>query len=124
MMKNLLLVGCGSFVGGVLRYLLTMACSGITMLTYSMGTAIVNIVGCFAFGLIYGLLERFGVLQGSWGLLLMVGLCGGFTTFSSFSNEMLTMLNGGNFLAFLGYAALSLLGGLAALYLARHLALL
>lgn len=119
MVRNLLLVGCGSFVGGALRYLVGQVLAGRLLLGFAIGTITANLAGCFLFGIIYGLLERFGALQSSWALLLTVGLCGGFTTFSSFSNETLNLLREGALLPVLAYTLISVVGGLALLYIGR-----
>lgn len=62
MIQNLLLVGCGSFVGGALRYFIGQMLAGRMLLGFGMGTISVNLAGCFIFGIIYGLLERLGAL--------------------------------------------------------------
>ncbi len=123
MIQNILLVGCGSFVGGILRYLTGQALAGRSLMGMAVGTMSVNLAGCFLFGVIYGLLERFGSLQSGWALLLSVGLCGGFTTFSTFSNEMLSLMRTGSMLAFCAYAAVSVAGGVLLLYMGRQVAL-
>ena len=112
MIQNLLLVGCGSFVGGALRYFIGQMLAGRMLLGFGMGTISVNLAGCFIFGIIYGLLERLGALQTGWALLLTVGLCGGFTTFSTFGNEMLTLMRTGEVMVFASYTLISVMGGI------------
>ncbi len=123
MIQNILLVGCGSFVGGSLRYIIGQVMAERALAGMALGTICVNLAGCLLFGVIYGLLERFGSLQSGWAALLTVGLCGGFTTFSTFGNEMLTLMRAGNMAAFCAYTLVSVAGGLLLLYIGRRLAL-
>lgn len=109
MLKSLLIVGAGSFVGGAARYLL----STLLKSTFPLGTLTVNLLGCFLIGLIYAIFQRAGAPSSSWCLLLTTGFCGGFTTFSTFSNEALNMLQAGSFIPFIAYVSLSVIGGIA-----------
>jgi len=85
-MKIVLLVGFGSFIGGMSRYLVTLFVQNKILSTFPYGTLAVNIIGCFLIGVIYGLSEG-GNMNPEWRLFLATGIMGGFTTFSSFSNE-------------------------------------
>ena len=105
--KNILAVGAGSFIGGAARYLVSLAMKGIGK-GFPWATLTVNLVGC----LMIGLLWRNAAENTSWGLFLTVGLCGGFTTFSTFSKEALTMLQGGHIYGFVTYILLSVLAGI------------
>ena len=75
-------------------------------------TLIVNLVGCFLIGLLWGILSKNGSEGSNWALFLIVGLCGGFTTFSTFSKEALVMLQAGNVWGFAGYVAISVIAGI------------
>ena len=77
---------------------------------------IVNITGCLLIGIFYGLFERGNLLNTDLRLFLTVGLCGGFTTFSSFMNENFVLLREQNYLYFMSYTALSIVLGLTAVY--------
>lgn len=116
MIKILLLVGTGSFVGGISRFITSRFIQNSVISTFPIGTFTVNIVGCFLIGLIYGLSERGNVMNDNVRLFLTVGFCGGFTTFSTFSIENMTLLKDGNFLYFALYASLSVFVGLMATY--------
>ncbi|MCR4663925.1 MAG: fluoride efflux transporter CrcB [Paludibacteraceae bacterium] len=109
MWKEILYVGAGSFVGGVLRYViaLMMRCNG----GFPWATFMVNLFGCFIIGLLWGLFSRMPNVSQNLVLFLSVGLCGGFTTFSSFSKESLMLMQSGNYLIFSLYVLGSVLFG-------------
>ena len=119
--KNILAVGAGSFVGGAARYLVSLAMKGIGK-GYPWATLAVNLVGCLMIGLLWGLLSRNAAENTSWGLFLTVGLCGGFTTFSTFSKEALAMLQTGQMWGFASYIAISVLAGIALVALGYYIA--
>jgi CrcB protein len=81
------------------------------------GTFVVNIIGCFIIGLIFGLSERGNMADTGLRMFLTVGFCGGFTTFSTFANESLALLRDGNIFQFAIYASLSVFLGILAVYL-------
>ena len=110
--RNILAVGAGSFIGGVGRYLVSLAIKGIGK-GFPWATLTVNLLGCLLIGLLWGLLSRNATESTSWGLFLTVGLCGGFTTFSTFSKEALTMLQAGQIGGFATYVIVSVLAGIA-----------
>lgn len=110
--KNIAVVGAGSFIGGVARYLVSVLMKGIGK-GFPWATLAVNLAGCFLIGLLWGIFSQSASEGGKWALFLTVGFCGGFTTFSSFSKESLMMLQAGNFWGFAGYIALSVIAGIA-----------
>ena len=124
-MRNLLLVGAGGFVGAVARYLLIGWISrrtgpgafGVAGL-FPWGTVAVNVLGCFAIGLLSGLAEHRGLLTAELRLFLVIGLLGGFTTYSPFGYESLALLEGGagGLGRALLYVGLHLVMGLAAVW--------
>ena len=109
--RNIIAVGAGSFIGGIARYLVALAMKGISK-GFPWATLLVNLSGCLIIGLLWGFLSRNASESTSWGLFLTVGLCGGFTTFSTFSKEALTMLQTGQIWGFASYIALSILAGI------------
>lgn len=113
MIKSLLIVGLGSFVGGALRYGISTLMKEYCSKGFPWGTLVVNLLGCFAIGAIFALFGKYSSPSNGWCLLLTTGVCGGFTTFSTVTNESLQMLQNGNIGSFVGYVATSLIVGLA-----------
>ena len=116
-LKIILIIGTGSFIGGVARFLTSRLIQNLTISSFPLGTFIVNITGCFLIGLFYGLSERGNIMNDELRIFLTVGLCGGFTTFSTFTNENVSLIRDGNFFHFLLYTGLSVFIGIAATYL-------
>jgi CrcB protein len=116
MIKNILIIGTGGFIGSVARYFVSMLNLNINFFSIPVGTLIVNITGSFIIGLLTGISEKSDLLSLEWRLFLMVGLCGGFTTFSSFTNENLMLLHNGLFLSILLYTGLSIFLGFIAVF--------
>lgn len=122
LLRHLLWVGLGSFAGGILRYLValytrTHGFDGF----FPWGTFLVNVIGCFVMGLLFALSSRFPIFAGEIRLLLMVGVCGGFTTFSSFTQENVLLLQSGQYLTLGLYLLASLVGGMLLFFLAFSL---
>ncbi len=112
MIKDILVVGAGSFLGGTARYLVSLAMKGISK-GFPWATLAVNLAGCFLIGLLWGVFSKHGTEGSNWALFLTIGLCGGFTTFSTFSKESLMILQSGNVWGFAGYLVLSVAAGIA-----------
>jgi len=96
-MNMILLVAVGGAVGSVARYLMASSIQTATGWDFPIGTVLVNILGCFLIGILYVLLVARHDPRHDLRALLMVGVMGGFTTFSSFSLETVTMAMSGNF---------------------------
>ena len=111
MLRNILIVGIGSFLGGVLRYLISIVMKNYCSQGFPWATLMVNLLGCLLIGLLFGLFNRYSSINNVWCLLFTTGLCGGFTTFSTFANESVQMLQQGNTAGFLGYVAASIVLG-------------
>lgn len=117
MFKQLLLIGLGGFVGSVARFLVSKLNTRVDWFSIPIGTLTVNVVGSLLIGFLIGISEKSPVLTVEWRMFLMVGLCGGFTTFSSFTGENLMLMRNGQFLPLLLYTGLSILLGFTAVYL-------
>jgi CrcB protein len=118
-MKIWILVFAGGGVGSLFRYLMSRWISGNFFPNYPFfGTLIVNITGCLLIGffVFYFTEGRFGPASTNWRLLLVTGLCGGYTTFSSFSLENIQLIENRQILTFLGYTFASLIFGFLATY--------
>ncbi|MBK6346155.1 MAG: fluoride efflux transporter CrcB [Bacteroidales bacterium] len=116
MLKVLLVIGSGSFLGGISRYLVSRYVQNTLITAFPFGTFIVNLIGCFLIGLFFGLSERDNLSNAEVRLFLTVGFCGGFTTFSTFSSENMALLRDGSFLYFSLYTGLSVFLGLLATF--------
>lgn len=114
-MKILFVIGIGSFIGGIGRYLLTLYIQNKITSAFPYGTLGVNILGCFLIGVVYGLSEK-GNISIEWRLFFATGILGGFTTFSAFSFETVSLLRNFQFLYALLYISLSVIAGLLATF--------
>jgi fluoride exporter len=117
MVKILFIIGSGSFLGGIARYLISRFIQNSLISSFPFGTIVVNIIGCFLIGLFYGISERGNLMNAEWRMFLTVGFCGGFTTFSTFAYENVSLLRDGSFFLFALYTGLSVFLGLLATYL-------
>ena len=117
MLKNILLIGLGGFIGSIARYLVSRLNNHVEGLSIPVGTLAVNVIGSFLIGFLIGISEKSPILTVELRMFLMVGLCGGFTTFSSFSGENLMLMRNGQFLPIFLYTGLSILLGFTAVYL-------
>ena len=107
-MKTILFVAAGGALGSVMRYLI----SKIFTTSFPLGTLVVNVIGCFLIGFFYGIFANRGCnLSAETRAMLTVGLCGGFTTFSTFSNETFQLLSSGHVATALAYVASSIVIG-------------
>ena len=111
---NILLVAVGGALGAVARFVVGNAVSRAIGSALPYGTFVINVIGCFAMGLLMTIIVDRELLPATWRLLLCVGLLGGFTTFSSFGYEALMLLTEGRMLAALAYVGGSVVLGLMA----------
>lgn len=120
---QLLLIGLGGFVGAILRYVLGgLVQSGVSGSAFPWGTMSINLLGCFGIGLLAELSEARGFLRPEMRGFLMVGILGGFTTFSAFANETVNAVRDAALdIAFLNVVA-SVGLGLVAVWAGRMLA--
>lgn len=119
-MKMLLIVGLGSFIGGILRYGLSVVIHDRIHLVFPLGTFLANIIGCFVIGVLFALSERTAIAF-EWRLFFATGICGGFTTFSAFSLETLVLLRDGQVGFASAYVIASLLFGVLTTFLGYSL---
>lgn len=117
MFKQILLIGLGGFVGSVARYFVSRLNMRLDWLSIPLGTLTVNVAGSLLIGFLIGISEKSPILTFELRMFLMVGLCGGFTTFSSFTGENLILMKNGQFLPLFLYTGMSILFGFTAVYL-------
>jgi len=103
---NILLIAIGGALGSVCRYLLSSAVLRALGTLFPAGTFVVNVIGCLVFGAIAGVTQERVSLSPEMRALLMAGVLGGFTTFSSYMNESFVLVREGQFL----WAGLNLAG--------------
>lgn len=120
-MKILLAIGLGSFVGGILRYLITQLSAFKSASGFPFATLTVNVLGCLLIGVVYGLSEK-NMLATEWRIFFATGVLAGFTTFSAFSFETFEMFRQHNIVSAFIYIALSVVLGLTATYVGFMLA--
>ena len=117
-MRAVLIIGLGGFVGAVLRYLLSLI--PLAQRTgFPVVTLLINIAGAFLIGILAGASVKFPTFNSEWMAFLQIGICGGFTTFSTFALESTVLLGGESFGMGLLYIGLSLVVGLGAVWLGR-----
>ena len=117
-MINYILVAAGAAVGGALRYWLTDIAHKIIETTFPIGTLSVNVIGSFLLGIMVYYLDSSELLSSHLKILLMIGFCGGFTTFSTFSFETIELFRNSEYLLGIGNILLNVFLTLAALVLA------
>ena len=114
MLKNFLLVGLGGAAGSMLRYVFYLF---ITTKQFPFATFAVNIIGSFIIGLVLALSLKDQSFNNNWKLFLATGICGGFTTFSAFSLENITLLQNEKYFTALIYIVASIVLGIVAAWL-------
>jgi fluoride exporter len=114
--KSILMVGVGGGLGSIARFLCQKYIYAWHPHAFPFATFFVNILGCFLIGIFYALAEKGNILTPEWRLFLTTGICGGFTTFSSFAYENVTLLRSGDFLYFGLYIAGSVFLGIIATF--------
>jgi len=114
MIKNFLLVGLGGAVGSMLRYAVYLL---LTVKDFPYATMVVNIIGSFIIGMVLALSIKDDNFLNDWKLFLATGICGGFTTFSAFSAENMSLLQNGKSMLAVIYIISSIAAGIAAAWL-------
>ena len=115
-MHNLLLVMLGGGIGAGARHLVNLSVPRLVGIGFPWSTVAVNVVGSLAMGLLVGILARRSGDSSALRLFLATGILGGFTTFSAFSLDFVTLWQRGAATTAFAYAALSVIGALAAIF--------
>lgn len=115
-MEKLLFVFLGGGLGAALRYQASIWVNGKVDLPYA-GTFFVNVLGSFLLGILVGYFSRQDGMASGSVLFLTIGLCGGFTTFSSFSLELFELIKQGLLIQALLYCMVSMTLGVVLVYL-------
>jgi fluoride exporter len=121
MIKNMLMVGLGGAAGSMLRFVVQKIMQTQSLSAFPTGSFLVNITGCLLIGIFWGLFARSVSWSEEIKLLLMTGLCGGFTTFSAFTLEGVGLLKENKTGLFFLYAGGSVILGLLATYIGIRL---
>ncbi|MGD9930737.1 MAG: fluoride efflux transporter CrcB [Mangrovibacterium sp.] len=121
MVKSLLIAGFGGFLGTIFRFLISRYIQVSYVSVFPWGTFLINILGSLLIGVIFGISEKGNFLSPEWRIFLTIGICGGFTTFSSFSNDAFILLQNKDWFRFALYPSLSFFLGLVAVFLGRAL---
>lgn len=116
-----MIVGLGGFIGTVARFLISRYFQVNITSVFPWSTFVVNIVGCLLIGIIYSISEKSEILSPEIRLFLTVGICGGFTTFSTFSNDAFLLIRQDEWFRFAIYTSLSFFLGLMAVYAGRFI---
>ena len=119
MFKAMFLAGVGGFVGTCLRYLTGKLCHLLVVGSFPLGTFVVNVVGSLIIGLFLGVAERTNAITPAISALLITGFCGGFTTYSSFADDIYLLLHERNWMMLVLYAGLTLVLGVALVWAGR-----
>ena len=121
-MLHLILVAVGGAIGAALRHLVNLASLRLFGPNFPWGTMAINIAGSFAMGVFIELLARRFNASSELRLFVATGILGGFTTFSAFSLDFASLWERGEALPAFGYAAASVVGAIAAIFLGMWLA--
>jgi len=116
MLKTILYIAFGGAIGSVLRFLTSLLVAKFWQNHFPLATFLTNVVGCFLIGIFIGFLAKNNLTDSNLKWFLITGFCGGFTTFSAFGLENITLFQSNNsFLAF-AYIASSIIAGLFAVW--------
>lgn len=121
MVKSLFIAGIGGFIGTVARFVIARYFQLYYTSVFPWSTFMVNVFGCFLIGLIYGVSEKGEFMSSDIRLFLTVGICGGFTTFSTFSNDAFLLMQNQEWFRFALYTSLSVFLGLVAVFFGRFI---
>ncbi len=117
MIKQLLLVGIGGGIGSMLRFLVSVVTSRFAQGTFPLSTLLVNLSGCFLIGILVGLFAQPPYSDNNIKSLLITGFCGGYTTFSTFANENIVLIENQQIPMAIGYTLLSVVLGISLVWI-------
>lgn len=122
-MNTILHIALGGALGSVSRYLLGSWVQSLSKgADFPRGILAVNLIGCFLIGFLSQLVESRGVFSSEVRVFLFAGILGGFTTFSSFGNDTINLLRGGQTFHALANVGANVIVGLSLVWLGRTLA--
>ncbi len=112
LIKTSLLIAGGGFIGTLLRFLTTQFLNKYTVISFPIGTVIVNLIGCLLIGILAGFFSERLTSDSNLFLFLSIGCLGGFTTFSAFAIESQVFIQNGEFLKLTVYISIQVLIGI------------
>jgi len=125
MLKMFLITGAGGFLGSGLRYLVQRLFAVLLPVTFPFATLSINVLGSLLIGIIYAVGDKSNILSPEIRMFLAVGVCGGFTTFSTFSLDTVNLMRDGEYLYvtiyILASVLLSILATLTGIWIVKSL---
>jgi CrcB protein len=112
MLKSILVISAGGAIGCLARWVLGSRLNGV-FASVPLGTLVANLAGCYLIGLAIAYLGARPMLAPEWRLFIVTGFLGGLTTFSSFSAEVMTLLQAGRMMPAFALLSMHVIGGLA-----------
>lgn len=117
MVKTLILIGTGGAIGSILRYLSAVLVNKYFSGAFPLATFCINMLGCLLIGIAMAIIEKQSWAGNDFKFLFVTGFCGGYTTFSAFAHENISLINGNNTLMAFMYIGASVIAGLLFVWL-------
>lgn len=121
MFKAMIVAGVGGFLGTCGRFLVGKLAGHLCSGAFPWGTFAVNVIGCFLIGIFFGLAEKTHLISSNLNVFLITGFCGGFTTFSSFADDMYLLMQNRHMGIFWLYLILSIVLGIILVWVGRSI---